>query len=268
MFHNRKIDTVAIDDTEMDYVVFGEGEKNLILIPGLGDGLQTVKSSAALYSIMYLRFAKEYRVYLLSRRNVVPDGFTTRDMAEDVYHAMKQWGMEKAYVLGVSQGGMIAQHLALDHPQAVEKLILTVTLCRQNPVMREVVTKWMEMAWKEDYKGIMIDTAQKSYSAEYLRRLHKAYALLDRLDMPKDNKRFINMAKACLTHDTYDRLEQISCPTLVVGGTDDMIVTGEGSLEIAEKIRSSRLCMYEGLGHGAYTEAKEYWDMVLRFLSS
>ena len=74
---------------------------------------------------------------------------------------------------------------------------------------------------------------------------------MGRVGKPKSFERFIILANACLKHNAYDDLGKIKAPTLVIGGADDKIVTGEASKEIAEKIPDSQLYMYEGLGHGA-----------------
>jgi pimeloyl-ACP methyl ester carboxylesterase len=68
-----------------------------------------------------------------------------------------------------------------------------------------------------------------------------------------------------VTHDTYDLLDHIACPTLVVGGKEDKIVTGQASVEIAEKIPGCELVMYDGLGHGLYEEAPDYFARVAAF---
>ena len=73
------------------------------------------------------------------------------------------------------------------------------------------------------------------------------------------------MAESCVTHDAYESLDRIACPTLVIGGTDDRIVTGKASEEIAERIPSGNLYMYEGLGHGLYEEAPDFWQRVADF---
>ena len=119
--------TLRISDASMDYIRFGSGKKALVLLSGLGDGLKTVKGTALPMSLMYRSFGRHYTVYAFSRRNAPPEGFNTRDMARDVKAAMDALGIQKAHVFGVSMGGMIAQHLAADYPEAVEKLVLAVT---------------------------------------------------------------------------------------------------------------------------------------------
>ena len=68
-----------------------------------------------------------------------------------------------------------------------------------------------------------------------------------------------------MTHDAYDLLDRIACPTLVIGGAEDQIVTGNASAEIAERIPGAQLYMYEGLGHGLYEEAPDFLARVREF---
>lgn len=258
--------TIPIADTQMPYIAFGCGKKNLIMIPGLGEGLKTVKGTAVPFAIMYHKLIKDYRVYVFSRRMVMPQGFSVRDMAEDIYQAMQQLHIKSANILGVSQGGMIAQWLALDHPQAVEKLILTVTISRQNETVQNVISAWKQMALQGDYKGIMVDTSEKSYTEAYLKIARPMYGLLGLVGKPKSMDRFLVQADACLNQDTYDKLFQISCPTLVIGGRQDKIVSPEASEEIAERIPGCQLYMYEQYGHGLYEEAKDFLKRVTAFI--
>lgn len=123
----------------MDYISFGEGSKKLVMIPGLGDALKTVKGSAVAFAIAYREYAKDYKVYVFSRKNQMVEGYSTRDMAKDQAEAMKILGISKASVMGVSEGGMIAQYIAVDYPEMVEKLVLAVTLSRQNKTVQSVI---------------------------------------------------------------------------------------------------------------------------------
>ena len=250
---------------EMDYIRFGSGKRVLLMLPGVGDGLATVKGLAVPFALMYRALAKDFTVYVFSRRVHLPRHMTTRDMAEDVNEAMEKLGLAGAAVVGVSQGGMIAQWLALDHPDKVAKLVLTVTLSRPNDTVREAVALWSDMARRGDYKGIMLDTAERSYSPRRVRRARLTYALMGNLGKPKSFERFLIQAESCLTHDAYDELGRIACPTLVIGGTEDKIVTGAASEEIAAKIPGSELYMYEGLSHGLYEEAPDFLQRVADF---
>lgn len=83
MIWNAKNGTIAIGDTEMCYVSFGFGKKTLVLLPGLSDGLTTVKGKALLLAIPYRLFFKDYTVFMFSRKNDLPDHYSIREMASD-----------------------------------------------------------------------------------------------------------------------------------------------------------------------------------------
>lgn len=268
MFFNAKDGSIKVDNTDMNYISFGAGKKTLIIIPGLGDGLKTVKGYSVLLAMMYKEYAQRYRVYVFSRRNKLPKEFSTRDMARDISNAMIELNIKNTDVLGVSQGGMIAQYLAIDYPQKVNRLCLAVTLSKQNETVNKTVSSWIEMAKLSDYKNLFIDTAEKSYSEKYLKKIRWIYPILSRVGKPKDFNRFIVMADACLTHNSYNELTKIKCPTLVIGGVDDKIVTSKASEEIADKIENSQLYMYQGLGHATYEEAKDFNARVLEFFNN
>ncbi|MFA7412152.1 MAG: alpha/beta hydrolase, partial [Tissierellaceae bacterium] len=119
MFYKSEDGNVAINGTDMDYIVFGRGETSLVIIPGLGDGLKTVKGTRLLLSRMYKDFAQDYRVYVFSRKNHIERGYSIRDMARDQKTAMEVLKIGNAHLVGISQGGMIAQYMAIDYPDLV-----------------------------------------------------------------------------------------------------------------------------------------------------
>lgn len=274
MFWNAKDGSVRIDDTEMDYVTFGIGKENLVMIPGLGDGLTTVKGMAAIMAFTYKIFAKNYKVYIFSRKNNLGKEmqhssqsiYSTREMAKDLAFALNALGIHQTNILGISQGGMIAQYLAIDHPTLIDKLILAVTLSKQNETVQAVLNNWIHFANEGDYKALIIDTAEKSYSENYLKKYRCLYPLLCRIGKPKDFRRFIAQAQSCAEHNAYELLNHIVCPTLIIGGRCDKIVTAAASVEIAKQIKNSELFLYEGLGHAAYEEAKDFNNRVIVFL--
>ncbi|MGO0861783.1 alpha/beta fold hydrolase, partial [Clostridioides difficile] len=175
--------------------------------------------------------------------------------------------INKAKILGISQGGMIAQYLAIDYPDLVEKLILAVTLSKQNKNIQEVVRNWIALAEQENYKQLMIDTSEKSYSENYLKKYRLLYPLLGKVGKPKDFSRFLIQAASCIQHDAYTELDNIVCPTLVIGGANDKIVGATSFAELADKIKDSELFIYKDFGHAAYEEAKDFNSRVLYYLS-
>ena len=170
--------------------------------------------------------------------------------------------------MGVSQGGMIAQHFAIDYPAMVEKLVLAVTASRANEILRHAINGWVKYAENNDYKSLMIDTTEKTYSPQKLKTYRLMYPLLCRIGKPKSFDRFLIQADAVLAHDTFNRLENITCPTFIIGGDSDKVVGPNASVEMADKIPNSRLILYKGLGHASYEEGKDFNKQVIDFLLS
>ena len=263
MLYGAKELKLTANGMQFDYIRFGSGKRTLIMIQGLNT--RGIKGAALSLAYMYRIFAKEYTVYLFDRRPVVYDGITVRDMAADIASAMDALGLRNADVFGTSQGGMIAQYLAIDRPDLVRRLVLAVTLSRNNDTVKQVVGDWIEMAERGDMKRFVLDMAEKMYSETYVKKYRPLMPLLTILQKPKDVRRFVILAKSCLTCDTYGILDKIKCPTLVIGGKQDKVVSGVASEEIAEKLGCA-LHMYENLGHAAYEEAQDFNQMVYDFL--
>ncbi len=257
--------SVILGNTELYYVSFGEEKKKLVVLPGLSDGLTTVKGKAWLLSLPYRKFFRDYTVYMFSRKNDMQEGYSIEDMADDQASAMRSLGIGQACVLGVSQGGMIAQELAVRHPELVKKLILAVTAPNANATVKTVISGWMELAEQGDHTALMIDTAEKMYSDRYLQKYRRAFPYLAKLTKPSDYDRFLKNADAILRFDARGELSKISCPTLIIAGSDDRTVGKDAASELHHGIPGSELYVYEGLGHGAYEEAKDFYERVLNF---
>lgn len=268
MLYDAENGTVNLTDGQMEYIRFGRGSRALIMLPGLGDGLRTVKGTALPMAQMYREFAKEFTVYMFSRKETLPAGYTTRDMARDQAEAMEHLAISKADIFGVSMGGMIAQYLAVDFPEKVNKLILTVTCAEPNRLLTESIGEWMVLAKEGDHTAFMDSNLRRLYSEEYYQKNRWTVPLVGRLTKPKSYDRFLIQAEACLNHNVKAELHKILSPTLIVGGEKDMALGGEASREMAAIIPNARLKMYSQWGHGLYEEEKTFHALVLEFLRS
>ena len=110
MINKSKYGKLNISNSEMEYVRFGYGEKAIIILPGLGESLRSLKGTALPMSLLYQKLSKGYTVFVLSRISPMPEEYSTCDMANDTATAMSLLGIPRADVVGVSMGGMIAQH--------------------------------------------------------------------------------------------------------------------------------------------------------------
>lgn len=257
---------VRLKNDTMHYIRFSSGSRALIMLPGLGDGLTTVKGTALPMALMYRIFAKAYTVYMFSRRNALPQGAGTRDMARDLLEAMDALGIARADLIGVSMGGMIAQHFAADYPGRIGKLVLAVTCAAPNPTLTESISEWTALARLGDHTALMDSNVRRMYSEAYYRKNRWLVPIMGRLTKPKSYDRFFIQANACLTHNAADRLPLIKAPTLVIGGEQDHALSPDASRSIAGAIPGAALVMYPEWGHGLYEEAKDFNRIVLEFL--
>lgn len=263
MLYNAEEKRLEIQDIQLNYITFGKGEKPLVLIQGLST--RSIKGASFSLAYMYRIFARDYKVYLFDRRENITERITVRDLASDIAKAMDLLEITKADVFGVSQGGMIAQYLAIDRPDLVNKLVLAVTLSRNNETVKTIIANWIQMTEQNNIKCLVTDMVVKMYSDSYVKRYQLFMPLLTVLQRPKNVPRFITLAKACLSCNAYDELDKIQCPVFVIGGMQDKVVSSEASMEIADKL-GCEIFMYDDLGHAAYEEAKDFNQKVLDFL--
>lgn len=254
---------VKVGNTDMYYVTFGGGKKNLIVLPGLSDGLWTVKGKAWLLSGSYKKFFDGYTVYIFSRKNDIPEGYSIREMADDQVNAMKNLGLNSAIFMGVSQGGMISQFLAANYPEVVEKLILVVTAPYANETIKKVVTKWLDMTKTSTHTELMLDTAAKVYTKEFNENNKKYLSALARFTKPKTYDRFRKNANAILNFDARSVLSNIRCSTYIMAGNCDNTVGNDAPYELKSGILQSELIIFDGLGHGLFEEDKDFYNKVL-----
>ena len=241
--------TVKTDGFEMRYIKFGKGGKNLVVIPGLS--VKSVLFSEEQIVSAYSPFENDYTVYLFDRRLNMPENYTVYGMANDTAAVMTALGLEDVCLFGVSQGGMIAQCIAVDHPALVSKLVLGSTAAR---------------AAGGGIKADAREFLNALYADEFISKLGIAEALSNVEITDDEEKRFKITSKAADGFDLTDKLSRIKCPVLVIGASNDGIIPSSASAELAE-LTGGELYMYGApYGHAVYDEAPDYKARVLEFL--
>ena len=241
-----------LSDQGVDYVTFGKGDKNLIIITGLSLQRLSDLSNLATYALFY-QYAKEYKVYIFDRRDHIEEDITIENMADDLYHSLEKLHITNTSIIGISQGGMIAQLFAIKYPQKVKKLVLALTLSRNNTISRETVGGWIEMA----ENGEMDQLNKKLYVINRL--------FLKSVSTEKRH-RFVCLAKSILAFDCYSSLDKITCPTLVLGAKYDLVLGVDGARELANGIPNASYYEFDKLGHAAYIESRRFNKVLLEFL--
>jgi Predicted hydrolases or acyltransferases (alpha/beta hydrolase superfamily) len=265
MFYGAKEGDINIGTGNVHYITFGLGDKPLVMIPGLR--LANINGGSKPVAWFYRNFAKEYKVYMFDRKDSIKEQCTIHDLAEDTVDVMKAFDIKNAYVFGASQGGEIAQDMAIHHPELIKKMVLGVTLSRPNPVAENNINLWIDMAKNKGLNAVAEDYTYKGFSESYLKKNKMFIPLSLKLQKFMDRDRFITLAKAVLTVDTYDRLNEIKCPVLVLGGGQDKIASRQASVEIVEKLGCEHY-IYEDLGHEAYSESKDFNKRIYEFFKN
>jgi pimeloyl-ACP methyl ester carboxylesterase len=254
-----------LNGIHISYQVEGEGEP-LVLIMGF--------TASRIGWMPQLRFLKKYyRVITFDNRGVgksdkPPGPYSTRMMADDTVKLMGLLGIEKAHILGVSMGGMIAQELAINYPQRVMKLVLASTYASQDETSGDTLeqAKFLQLT-PEKKVGAMVGLAFNKPLYRFI------FGLLARVQIgfrgASGRVGIAGQSEACLTHNTLERLSSITAPTLVIVGTGDRIIKPVSSEVIAGKIPNAKLVKVEGGSHYFSFEMKNVFNReVLNFLKS
>ena len=266
MSNNVKYVNIMIDEANIDYVCFGHGKKYLIIIPGVGDGLKSVRGLANYYAHKYKAFSKDYKVYIISRRRNIPTDFTIKDMASDIYNLLLNLNIDNTSIIGISQGGMIAQELAITYPNLVSKLVLIVTAPKPTNTMENTLNTWLKMLAFKDYKGLLKDTAIKSFVGKSANKYIKVFELSNKIINKKNYLNYEVLLKACLKFNRLKDLKKINAPTLIIGAKLDQVLGYEGSLLLNKNIRDSKLILYDEYSHGLYDQIPDFNEQIKNFL--
>ena len=256
---------LSFGGADMEYIRFGQGEKTFVILPGLSIG--SLIPLAERIAAAYAAFAEEYAVYLFERRKNPPGVYRIEDMASDTFGAFEALGLRDIDLFGVSQGGMIAQVIAAEHPETVRKLVLASTLSRVSREQEESLSLWIENA----EKGRRLKTgklfAKAIYSEDFFRKFRLPLLLSTLKASREDLRRFAFFARACLGFSCYERLDRIACPALVLGAENDKVTGAAASLEIAQKLGCECFLYPAPYGHAVYDEAPDFKERILRFLA-
>jgi len=267
--------TAKINDIEMYYEVHGptvlpeDQADALLLIMGLG-------ANAASWEMQLPAFSREYRTIAFDNRgsgrtDKPQSPYTIPQMADDAAALLDHLGIASAHVFGMSMGGMIAQEMALRHPQRVRALVLGGTMAGgPNAVMAgpQLIQQWASTALLPLEQAIK-NGLRFLYSEEFIARNHERLVrrALDLAYLQPPLHAVQRQVMAVLQFNTFQRLADVTSPTLVISGTADQIVPPENSRILAERIPGAQLIELEGAGHGFLAEkAEETNSTVLAFL--
>lgn len=259
---------VRANGIELRVEVVGQGPP-LLLVMGLGSTLETwVAQRDAL--------AARYRVVLFDNRGAgesacPPPPWTVPDMAADAVGILDALGIERAHVLGVSMGGMIAQEMAIRWPGRVDRLVVAMSFARPDPLRRAFLLfrRWARLQGADlVQEGVAnlpwLVSPRVLNDPEQLERILGVVSAMP-LMAPES---YSHQIDAILEHDTLSRLHQVRAPTLVMAAAEDVLTPILLSQEIAAAIPGARLTVLPRGNHAVQIEDPEAFNAaVLEFLA-
>ena len=228
----------------------------LLLIMGLGYSLEMWHRTRP-------AMAKHYRTIVFDNRGAgkseVPAGpYAIAQMAEDAAAVLDAAGVERAHVYGISMGGMIAQELALNHPERVRSLILGCTACGGSsavaaaPVVMQTLMARATMTPEEGAEAMV----PFIYSAATPRTRIDEDLAIRRRTFPQAAG-YLAQIQAIVAWSAADRIANLRVPALVLHGEADRLVPPENGRILARKIPGARLTLFENASHIYPTDEPE-----------
>ena len=242
----------------------------LVLIMGTGG------SCRGWLPIQVPEFSQEHRTLIFDHPGVGASEdsggvFTTAGLADDTIGLMDALEIEKANVLGVFMGGMIAQEMALQHPDRINSLILAGTYARPDAKRRMLIQQWRELSLGGASVEVMVRermlwTLQEE-TLEQTDLIDQMIELFVQERTPLTEEVFARQCDACIGHDTLDRLSTLANPTLAICGRRDLLTPTKFNREIADVMPNARHVALSYAGHAAMAERPERFNQVaLHFL--
>lgn len=241
---------IADDGTRIAYKLAGrrDGEP-LLMIHGLGaDTRGWIMQERALGS--------RFRMIQVDNRGVGrsdrPEGpYPIETMATDALAALEHAGYRSAHVLGASMGGIIAQAVAVLHPERVRSLVLACTACHHFSWRRELLADWAHEAEVYGMARFVRRNIHWMVGPRSLKRLWPALAVLGPLAFNVPTESFIAQIGGILAMDDNlrEELRKITVPTLVTVGSQDVLTTQGDSEQIASLIPDAEIVVVRGGAH-------------------
>ena len=259
-----------VNGQRLYYVRRGSGEP-FLLIQGLSaNHLHWGDEFLGLLEDDFELIAYDHRGIGHSARATEP--FTIVDLAEDAAGLLDALEIDSAHVMGISMGGMVAQELALRHPDRVRTLTLGCTYAggegsatTDPQVIQHLGELFLTGRTEEGLRAGFEYNVSRDYAAD-----PRNFELTQRIaaELPASLDVLLLQVQAVAGHDTSARLAEISAPTLVIHGTEDQMLPVDNARHIAERIPGARLEILEGVGHAFWWERPERSAELVRELAA
>jgi pimeloyl-ACP methyl ester carboxylesterase len=202
----------------------------------------------------------------------LPWPYSAAQMANDAVAVLDAAGEQQAHVYGISLGSLVAQELALRHPDRVQALVLGASsaggFAAYKPSPSSFAQTFLVRAGAMGPEEAAWAAVPYTYGEKTRRSNSERIAtdIAHRISSPPEPLAYMHQAAAVATHDAYDRLNQMAAPTLVVHGEQDVFVPPANALVLAEKIPAAQLRLWPDAGHMYTIDEPQADREIARFL--
>jgi pimeloyl-ACP methyl ester carboxylesterase len=251
----------------LPYARMGNSSRKLVVFSGLEFEHRPPSGlSLRMMGGIYKRLARDFTVYLVSRKPGLPQGYSLRDMSNDYAVMIGEEMGEPVDIMGLSTGGTIAQYFAVDHPELIHRLVLAMTGYRLTEQAAELQKRMGELARQRKWRAAYAAMMEGVFPRGFKRWLFKCFVwLFGGASTPEDPSDGLVEIEAEDKHDFSRRLGDIKVPTLVIGGAEDYFYP---IAETAEGIPKAKLVLYEGFGHNVmFSKSRQFSEDIWAFLT-
>ena len=258
-----EIKLVEIDGIKMNYFKFGTGPKNLIIIPGVS--VKSVMEFKDAIIDQYRLFKNDFTIYVFDRRLNIISNYSIDDMVSDMIKVLDALELNDLYVLGASQGGMIAGGIAIKRPDLVTKLVIASSTMSVDDSAYIIFNEWSNYAKEYDSENLAKSFMNYVYTDQFVNKYRDAILDMAKTYTNEELDRFLIMVKSMFLYDIADQVSNISCKTFIICSKGDKIFDYNNSIRINDKIYGSIIHIYDDYSHAVYDEAPDFSKLVYDF---